>query len=151
MMKFLVGSCEQRPMLRDGTVLRSSAVTIGTSISFSNMTPPAGYKPTFFRLGIRLTTLLMEVHTRSFIYKCWIDFSVLTIVDINLWYTYTDTRVHMNFLGELKHPCRHDAQNDSEVRKITHTFSIKKLISQQPFIRFVFPSKFNRKIFVSFI
>ena len=28
-MKFLVGSCEQRPMLRDGTVLRSSAV-IGT-------------------------------------------------------------------------------------------------------------------------
>ena len=30
MMKFLVGSCEQRPMLRDGTVLRSSAVTIGT-------------------------------------------------------------------------------------------------------------------------
>ena len=33
---------------------------------------------------------------------------------------------HMNFLGELKHPCRHDAQNDSEVRKITHTFSIKK-------------------------
>ena len=43
---------------------------------------------------------------------------------------------HMNFLGELKHPCHHDAQNDSEVRKITHTFSIKKLISQQPFIRF---------------
>ena len=42
----------------------------------------------------------------------------------------------MNFLGELKHPCRHDAQNDSEVRKITHTVSIKKLISQQPFIRF---------------
>ena len=39
----------------------------------------------------------------------------------------------MNFLGELKHPCRHDAQNDSEVRKITHTFSIKKLISQQLF------------------
>ena len=34
---------------------------------------------------------------------------------------------HMNFLGELKHPCRHDAQNDSEVRKITHTFSIKKI------------------------
>ena len=31
MMKFLVGSCEQRPMLRDGTVLRSSAVTIGTN------------------------------------------------------------------------------------------------------------------------
>ena len=37
MMKFLVGSCEQRPMLtwlRDGTVLRShgsSAVTIGTA------------------------------------------------------------------------------------------------------------------------
>ena len=31
MMKFLVGSCEQRPMLRDGTVLRSSAVTIGTT------------------------------------------------------------------------------------------------------------------------
>ena len=27
-------------------------------------------------------------------------------------------------------------QNDSEVRKIIHTFSIKKLISQQPFIRF---------------
>ena len=47
---------------------------------------------------------------------------------------------HMNFLGELKHSCRHDAQNDSEVRKITHNFSIKKkLISQQPFIRF-FPS-----------
>ena len=37
--------------------------------------------------------------------------------------------MHMNFLGELKHPCRHDAQNDSEVRKITHIFSIKKLIS----------------------
>ena len=53
----------------------------------------------------------------------------------------------MNFLGELKHPCRHDAQNDSEVRKITHTFSIKKFISTQPFI----PSKLNRKIFVSFI
>ena len=35
--------------------------------------------------------------------------------------------IHMNFLGELKHPCRHDAQNDSEVRKITHTFSIKKI------------------------
>ena len=33
----------------------------------------------------------------------------------------------MNFLGELKHPCRHDAQNDSEVRKNTHTFSIKKI------------------------
>ena len=33
MMKFLVGSCEQRPMLRDGTVLRSSAVTIGTRCS----------------------------------------------------------------------------------------------------------------------
>ena len=33
-MKFLVGSCEQRPMLRDGTVLRSSAVTIGTSPGF---------------------------------------------------------------------------------------------------------------------
>ena len=32
---------------------------------------------------------------------------------------------HMNFLGELKHPCRHDAQNDSEVWKNTHTFSIK--------------------------
>ena len=32
---------------------------------------------------------------------------------------------HMNFLGELKHPCRHNAQNDSEVRKITHTLSIK--------------------------
>ena len=31
MMKFLVGSCEQRPMLRDDTVLRSSAVTIGTT------------------------------------------------------------------------------------------------------------------------
>ena len=31
MMKFLVGSCEQRPMLRDGTELRSSAVTIGTT------------------------------------------------------------------------------------------------------------------------
>ena len=31
MMKFLVGSCEQCPMLRDGTVLRSSAVTIGTN------------------------------------------------------------------------------------------------------------------------
>ena len=31
----------------------------------------------------------------------------------------------MNFLRELKHPCRHDAQNDLEVRKITHTFSIK--------------------------
>ena len=46
---------------------------------------------------------------------------------------------HRNFLGELKHPCRHDAQNDSKVRKITHTFSIKKIISQQPFIRF-FPS-----------
>ena len=47
--------------------------------------------------------------------------------------------IPMNFLmGELKHPCRHDAQNDSDVRKITHTFSIKKLISQQPFIRFVF-------------
>ena len=44
--------------------------------------------------------------------------------------------MHMNFLGELKHPCRHDAQNDSEVRKNTHTFSIKKLISHQPFIRF---------------
>ena len=43
---------------------------------------------------------------------------------------------HTNFLGELKHPCRHDAQNDSEVQKITHTFSIKKLISQQPFIHF---------------
>ena len=35
--------------------------------------------------------------------------------------------IHMNFLGELKHPCRHDAQNDSEVRKITHSFSIKKI------------------------
>ena len=33
MMKFLVGSCEQRPMLRDGTVLRSSAVTIGTNVN----------------------------------------------------------------------------------------------------------------------
>ena len=54
------------------------------------------------------------------------------------------------FPGELKHPCHHDAQNDSEVRKITHNFSIKKLISQQPFILF-FPSKFNKKIFVSFI
>ena len=42
----------------------------------------------------------------------------------------------MNFLGELKHPCRHDAQNDSEVQKITHTFSIKKIISQQPSIRY---------------
>ena len=31
MVKFLVGSCEQRPMLRNGTVLRSSAVTIGTT------------------------------------------------------------------------------------------------------------------------
>ena len=27
MMKFLVGLCEQHPMLRDSTVLRSSAVT----------------------------------------------------------------------------------------------------------------------------
>ena len=31
MMDFLVSSCEQHPMLRDGTVLRSSAVTIGTT------------------------------------------------------------------------------------------------------------------------
>ena len=30
-MDFLVSSCEQHPMLRDGTVLRSSAVTIGTN------------------------------------------------------------------------------------------------------------------------
>ena len=35
--------------------------------------------------------------------------------------------LHMNFRGELKHPCRHDAQNDSEVRKITHSFSMKKI------------------------
>ena len=33
----------------------------------------------------------------------------------------------MNFLGELEHSCRHDAQNDSEVRKITHTFSHEKI------------------------
>ena len=32
MMDFLVSSCEQHPMLRDGTVLRSSAVTIGTNV-----------------------------------------------------------------------------------------------------------------------
>ena len=32
MMDFLVSSCEQHPMLRDGTVLRSSAVTIGTRL-----------------------------------------------------------------------------------------------------------------------
>ena len=49
-----------------------------------------------------------------------------------------DSLAHLNFLGELKHPCRHDAQNDSEVRKVTHTFSIKKLISQQPFVGFFF-------------
>ena len=42
-------------------------------------------------------------------------------------YMYYYRPYHMNFLGELKHPCRHDAQNDSEVRKITHTFSIKKI------------------------
>ena len=86
--------------------------------------------------------------------------------------------IHMNFLGELKHPCRHDAQNDSDGRKITHTFSMKKInISTtiySGFFLFVclfvlfcfvfvclfvclflfcffFPSKFNRKIFVSFI
>ena len=34
MIKFLVGSCEQHPMLRDGTVLRSSAVTIGTRLRY---------------------------------------------------------------------------------------------------------------------
>ena len=34
-MKFLVGSCEQRPMPRDGTVLRSSAVTIGTMFTLA--------------------------------------------------------------------------------------------------------------------
>ena len=48
------------------------------------------------------------------------------------------SKFSIHFLGELKHPCCHDPQNDSEVRKITHTFSIKKLISQQPFIRFFF-------------
>ena len=36
MMKFLVGLCEQRPMLRDGTVLRSSAVIIGTTLACGN-------------------------------------------------------------------------------------------------------------------
>ena len=34
-MDFLVSLCEQHPMLRDGTVLRNSAVTIGTSQSHS--------------------------------------------------------------------------------------------------------------------
>ena len=32
-MDFLVSSCEQHPMLSDGTVLRSSAVTIGTTLT----------------------------------------------------------------------------------------------------------------------
>ena len=43
------------------------------------------------------------------------------------------------FLGELKHPypCRHDAQNDSEMRKLTHTFSINILTT---IYSFFFPS-----------
>ena len=45
----------------------------------------------------------------------------------------------MNFLGELKYPCRHDAQNDSEVRKITHTFSIKKINISTTIYSFFFP------------
>ena len=43
MMKFLVGSCEQRPTLRDGTVLRSSAVTIhaiGTMAGLNGLNRP---------------------------------------------------------------------------------------------------------------
>ena len=46
---------------------------------------------------------------------------------------------HMNFLGELKHLCRHDVQNNSEVRKITHTFSIKKKINISTTIYSFFP------------
>ena len=39
-------------------------------------------------------------------------------------------RSHMNFLGELKHPCRHDAQNDSSgVENYTHFFHKKKKIN----------------------
>ena len=47
MMKFLVGSCEQRPMLRDGTVLRSSAdtaVTTGTKRNHYKVTHLTGLK-----------------------------------------------------------------------------------------------------------
>ena len=53
---------------------------------------------------------------------------------------------HMNFLGELKHPCRHDAQNDSDVRKITYTFSLKKLISQKPLFFFSLLSLIERYV-----
>ena len=42
------------------------------------------------------------------------------------------------FPGELKHPCRHDAQNDSEVRKIKHTFSTKNNISTTIYSVFFF-------------
>ena len=51
-----------------------------------------GFKPTIFRLRVRLKRLYSWIHTRSF--KCglftqyWIDFSVLTIEDINVWYLY---------------------------------------------------------------
>ena len=56
----------------------------------------------------------------------------------------SSTDRHMNFLGELKHPCRHDAQNDSEVRKITHTFSIKKNISTTIYSVFFLQSLIER-------
>ena len=48
-MDFLVSSCEQHPMLRDGTVLRSSAVTIGTTEK-----PGSGLVSGIFCLGMNL-------------------------------------------------------------------------------------------------
>ena len=76
MMKFLVGLCEQHPMLRDGTVLRSSAVTIGTKalVQFYTVTskiPPPytvkhfNFAGTIFR-ELRMTDIFARIKFREF-------------------------------------------------------------------------------------
>ena len=94
-----------------------------------------------FKCVATVTCLIMAVPHWCFCGVQWLFIHVIYIKRLDFWLERKDSwkkqfrpsqwwpildLAHMNFLGELKHPCRHDAQNDSEVRKITHTFSIKK-------------------------
>ena len=78
------------------------------------------------------------MHYFDHILECPIGPS-LKVVQLRRLFDWTNMAAPLpRFFGAARHPCFE--VSDSEVRKITHTFSIKKLISQQPFIRF-FPFK----------
>ena len=80
MIKFLVGSCEQHPMLRDGTVLRSTAVPIGITAN----RPSAKVRATFPLMHHTLMGALhsyrlhRKLYLRAYIGKLDRPFSSLT-------------------------------------------------------------------------